>query len=68
MKLFGPSWRTGVAGLASLIATLCHTAQALANNQPVDWNLVITGIVTGVGLMTARDNKVTSEDVAASKK
>lgn len=48
-------------GLMSLLATLAHTAIALLSKQPIDWNLVVTGIVTGIGLMTARDNKVSSE-------
>lgn len=66
VKLLGPSWRTSATGLASVLIALGHVAEALAQGKPVQWELVMPTIVSGVGLMTARDNRVSSEAVGVA--
>lgn len=66
MNILGPSWRTNLSGLLTIIATLGHVAESLLNNKPVDWTIAMTGFTTGIGLLTARDNKVSSEAVGVA--
>jgi hypothetical protein len=67
MKIIGPSWRTTLSGILTLLATVGHISEALLNGKPVDWTIAMTGITTGIGLLTARDNKVSSEAAGAIK-
>ena len=67
MKPFGPSWRTTLAGTAAILAAMAHVADCLGNGKPIDWTLTIGGITTGAGLLAARDNRVSSEDVGIKK-
>ena len=41
------------------VATAIH---ALAQGEPVQWELVIAQLITGVGLITSRDADKSSED------
>lgn len=66
MNLLGPSWRTTLSGLLTILATVGHVADAILNGKPIDWTVALTGFTTGVGLLTARDNKVSSEAVGAN--
>jgi hypothetical protein len=59
------SWRTTTSGLATILATLAHVFDAIADGKPIDFTVAIAGITTGIGLLHARDNKVTSEDAGA---
>lgn len=68
MNLLGPSWKTTVSGLAAVFAALAHIADALANNTSIDWTVTIAGLTSGIGLIFARDNKVSSEQVGAGPK
>jgi hypothetical protein len=60
------SWRTTASGVAAILAAICAAAQLLLDNNPntnPDWTSTMAAIMAGVGLITARDNKVSSEDV-----
>jgi len=65
------SWRTTTTGVLAIVASLIPAAIALLDGNPatvVDWNaigIVIMGLLTGGGLMAARDNNVTSQNVKA---
>lgn len=59
------SWKTTVTGIVAIITAICGAVTGIVNNTPVDWTTVIAAVVSGVGLIAARDNKVTSEDVGA---
>lgn len=67
MNLLGPSWRTTLSGLLTILATIGHVADAILAGKPIDWTIAMTGITTGIGLLTARDNKVSSEQAGAIK-
>lgn len=56
----------GVGGLITVIAAACS---ALFDGKPEtnpDWTSVIGSVSVAIGLLFARDNKVTSEQVKAS--
>jgi hypothetical protein len=60
------SWRTSVFGTGGLIFVLGSALGALLDGNPAtnpDWALVFAAAAPCIGLLFARDNKVTSEDV-----
>ena len=64
MNLKG-SWRTTGAGIAMILTALGTAVAALTDNDPatqVNIGATISAIVAGVGLLMARDNKVSSEE------
>lgn len=55
-------------GAGGIVAVVIAAINALADGNPAtnpDWTSVIASISACVGLLFARDNKVTSEQVAA---
>jgi hypothetical protein len=62
------SWRTTTAGIAAIVAALATAAVALFDADPLttpDWGAVGAAFLAGVGLLAARDNKVSSEQAGA---
>ena len=59
------SWKTTLTGLITLLITIMSGIKAVVDGDPatnVDINEVI-GAVVGIGLLFARDNNVTSEQL-----
>jgi hypothetical protein len=59
------SWRTTVFGAGGLLTVLVSVLNALFDGDPAtnpDWSAVITAATASIGLLFARDHKVTSED------
>jgi hypothetical protein len=55
-------------GWAAIITILAGVVQQLTDGNPAtnpDWNYVVPGLITAVGVLTARSKKATSEDVGA---
>lgn len=64
MQLKG-SWRTTGAGIGMILTAIGAAIAALTDNDPathVNIGATISAVVAGVGLIMARDNKVSSED------
>ena len=64
------SWKTTLAGIASIVAAVATALSAQFDNDPntvPNWTVVISLITAGVGLVLARDNDKTSEQVGAGK-
>lgn len=62
------SWKTTVMGICSILGVLATAVKALVDGDPsttVDYQMVVAGITAGVGLIMARDNDKSSEDVGA---
>lgn len=65
------SWRTAWAGIAAILTVVANAVKALTDNDPttnVDVATTIAAIAAGIGLITARDNLVTSETSGAKEK
>ena len=59
------SRRTTTLGIVGILTTVLAAAKALLDNDPTtnpDWTMVISSITAGIGLVFARDNKVSSEE------
>ena len=62
------SWKTTVAGIAAIIAAVALAISNELDTDPAtvaDWGVVLATVIAGVGLLFARDNDKSSEDVGA---
>lgn len=62
------SWRTTVAGLGTVMVAIGGALNAMFDGNAAtnpDWTATIAAITAALGLLFARDNKVSSEDVGA---
>jgi uncharacterized membrane protein YhiD involved in acid resistance len=62
------SWRTTTAGLGAILVAVGSAIAAHFDSDPTtvsDWGAVVAAIIAGVGLMLARDDKVSSESAGA---
>jgi hypothetical protein len=62
------SWRTTTAGIAAIVVALGTAVGALFDADPLtlpDWGAVAAAVMAGIGLLAARDNKVSSEQAGA---
>lgn len=60
------SWKTTGLGVAMILGSVAFAATALLDNDPttvVDFKILYASIMAGFGLIAARDNNKTSEDV-----
>lgn len=62
------SWKTSLAGVASILTGLLALIHSAQNNTITtsDITVALTAITTGIGLIFARDNNVSSEQVGAT--
>ena len=62
------SWKTTLSGVGAIITALGAALNALTDGNPdtaVNLSTTITAIMVGIGLIMARDNNKSSEDVGA---
>lgn len=63
------SWKTTAAGIGMIVTALfTMILQPLTDNDPAtvpDYNVAVASIIAGVGLIMARDDNRTSEEVGA---
>lgn len=62
------SWKTTVAGIGTILGAIGYALAAQFDTDPTtlpNWGGVIVAITSGVGLLFARDNDKSSEDVGA---
>lgn len=60
------SWKTTAAGILAILIPAGTAAQAALTGGHPDWAAVIASVIAGIGLLFARDNKVTSEQAGAT--
>jgi hypothetical protein len=64
------SWKTTSAGVLGILGTLCALGAAQFDGDPTtvaNWAVALPTIIASIGLLFARDNNKTSEDVGAKK-
>ena len=65
------SWKTTAAGIGMIVTALfTMILQPLTDSDPAtnpDYNVAIAAIIAGVGLLFARDNDKTSEEIQLGK-
>lgn len=62
------SWKTTVAGIAAILAAISTAVAAQFDADPntvPNWGVVVTAVCAGAGLLAARDNDKSSEQVGA---
>lgn len=62
------SWKTTTAGVGAILIAIGSAMSAQFDSDPAtvaDWGAVIAAVIAGIGLIFARDNKVTSEQAGA---
>lgn len=65
------SWKTTAGGVGTILAAVGGALTMLFDGNPAtnpDWTIVIAAVTTGLGLIFARDNNKTSEQVNAGPK
>lgn len=67
MNLNNKSWKTTAAGIAAILVAIGTAVKSLADGDPttnIDIGSLVAAVMAGVGLICARDNDKSSEDVA----
>lgn len=62
------SWKTSAAGIGAILIAVGSALNATFDSDPAtvaDWGAVFAALIAGIGLIFARDNKVTSEQAGA---
>jgi len=59
------SWKTTVAGVGALLVVIGQALQGVFDNDPTtpNWSVLIPSAIAAIGLIFARDNDKSSEDV-----
>lgn len=52
------SWKTTMAGVATLLTGLADILMGLANGTPINWAVDIVALTTGIGLILGKDFNV----------
>lgn len=56
------SWRTTVLGITTILTAVAGVVAALIDNDPLtnpDMTVAVAAVVSGIGLIFAKDSKVT---------
>jgi uncharacterized membrane protein YbjE (DUF340 family) len=66
--MFGKSWKTTSAGILAIVGGLVRGYFAYKSGQLTEEAITttLTAILSGIGLLFARDNNVTSEQAGAT--
>jgi hypothetical protein len=62
------SWKTSAAGIAAIVVAIASCVQAAFDGDPAttpNYEVAIAAVITGLGLLFARDNGVSSESAGA---
>lgn len=62
------SWKTTAAGIAGIIIAIASCVQAALDGDPLtvpNYEVALAAVLTGLGLIFARDNDVSSEQAGA---
>jgi hypothetical protein len=68
MNLKNKNWKTTGAGVAAILVAVSAALTAFTDGDPatnIDFALLVSSVIAGVGLICARDGDKTSEQVGA---
>lgn len=68
MNLKNKNWKTTGAGVAAILVAVSAALTALTDGDPattIDFSLLLSAVISGVGLICARDGDKTSEAIGA---
>lgn len=57
------SWKTTTAGIGAILSALSLIAKSIHDGDYSQFGVAITGVLSGIGLLMARDNDKSSEDI-----
>ena len=57
------SWKTTTLGICAIVSAVIGAATAMLQGHPVDYTTVISAVMAGIGLITAKDSNVTGGTV-----
>ena len=60
------SWKTTTAGIGAILVAVGSALSSMFDNDPAtvaDWGAVVAAVIAGIGLLAARDNDKSSQDV-----
>lgn len=60
------SWKTTTAGIGAILVAVGSALTAMFDGDAAtvaDWGAVIAAVIAGIGLISARDNDKSSQDV-----
>ena len=69
-KIMNNSWRTTTLGIVTILTAVLNGAKALLDGDlstVPEVGSIITAVTAGIGLICARDHKVTSEEAGAKQ-
>lgn len=64
------SWKTTTAGVAGIVGIVAMALQAQFDSDPhtvAEWGVVVPVVISQIGLLFARDNDKSSEQVGVKK-
>jgi len=67
MRMKG-SWKTTAAGIFAILGGLGTILHGVLTEEPTQWEVALTSIASGIGLLCARDNNRSSEDVGVQRR
>lgn len=47
--------KTTLAGIGAILTAAGMVINGLANNTPIEWSIVVSSLITGIGLLLAKD-------------
>lgn len=68
--LDGTSWKTTLSGVCAIVTAVAAAVLAFVDDDPatkVEIATTIAAVMAGVGLIAARDNNKSSEDIGVGK-
>ncbi len=63
MGVFGTNKKTNITGFGMIFAGIAEILTGMSGDGNVNWQLVLTSIIGGIGLVSAKDGNVTGGTV-----
>lgn len=57
------NWKTTASGICTIAMAIVSVVQDIINGTTTNWAVVMTGVMTGIGLISAKDSNVTGGTV-----